>query len=88
MDIQDAYGPHLEEAIGKLLDMGVSGVNLEDCDKSGKMYDVNTAVSRIGRVLDVAKQRNIPDFVVNARCDVLVRGGALEEVLARAEDSI
>lgn len=32
-DIQDAYGPRLEEAIGALVDLGVADVNLEDCDK-------------------------------------------------------
>jgi 2-methylisocitrate lyase-like PEP mutase family enzyme len=85
VDIQDAYGPQLEEAIGKLLDLGVSGVNLEDCDKSGKLYDIDTAASRVRRVLDVARKRNVPDFVVNARCDVLIYGGALDEVLSRGK---
>jgi 2-methylisocitrate lyase-like PEP mutase family enzyme len=84
VDIQDAYGPRLEEAIGKLLDLGVVGVNLEDYDNEAKiLFDVDTAVSRIRRVLDVARKRNVPDFVVNARCDVLVQGGKLEEVLDR-----
>ncbi|KAH8790683.1 phosphoenolpyruvate phosphomutase-domain-containing protein [Hyaloscypha finlandica] len=85
-DVQDGYGAQLELAIGKLLDLGVAGVNLEDCDKvSQKMYDVKTAVNRIKRVLDVARTRNVPDFVVNARCDVLVRGGDMEEVLERGK---
>ncbi|KAH8901223.1 Phosphoenolpyruvate/pyruvate domain-containing protein [Thozetella sp. PMI_491] len=85
VDIQDAYGSHLEDAISRLLDMGVSGINLEDCDKSGKLYDIETATQRIQRVLEVARNRDVPDFVVNARSDVLVRGGALEEVLARGK---
>ena len=85
VDIQDAYGARLEEAIDKLLDMGVSGVNLEDCDKSGKLYEADAATSRIQRVLDVARKRGVPDFVVNARCDVLVHGRGLSEVLSRGK---
>jgi 2-methylisocitrate lyase-like PEP mutase family enzyme len=86
VDIQNAYGPRLEEAIGKLLDLGVVGVNIEDCDKdTGKLYDIDTAASRVRRVLDVAEKRNVPDFVVNARCDVLTKGGKLDEVLARGK---
>src|ERR1700712_770373 len=34
VDLQDAYGSQLEEAIGKLLDLGVVGINIEDCDKT------------------------------------------------------
>ncbi|KAE9365535.1 Phosphoenolpyruvate/pyruvate domain-containing protein [Stipitochalara longipes BDJ] len=86
VDIQDAYGSQLEEAIGKLLDFGVAGVNLEDCDKeTGKLYDVETAIGRIRRTLDVARKRNVPDFVVNARCDVLVLGGNMKEVVERGK---
>jgi len=86
VDIQDGYGSQLEEAIGKLLDLGVSGINLEDCDKAtGKMHDVETAVSRVRRALDVAGKRNVPNFVVNARCDVLVQGGEMEEVIERGK---
>jgi 2-methylisocitrate lyase-like PEP mutase family enzyme len=86
VDIQDGYGSQLEDAISKLLDLGVAGVNLEDCDKdTHELYDLETAVSRIRRVLDVARKRSVPDFVVNARCDVLVYGGELEKVLERGK---
>ncbi|KAH8645409.1 phosphoenolpyruvate phosphomutase-domain-containing protein [Xylariales sp. PMI_506] len=84
VDVQDGYGSELESAIGALLDLGVSGVNLEDCDKAtGELYDADTAAERVRRVLEVARSRGVPDFVVNARCDVLVRGGQLEEVVRR-----
>ena len=86
VDIQDAYGPSLEEAIGKLLDLDVVGINLEDCEKAtGKLYDTNTAVGRVQRVLAVAREREVPDFVVNARCDVLVQGGKIEEAIERGK---
>lgn len=85
VDIQDAYGARLEEAVGALLDLGVAGINLEDCDKAGALYDPDTAAARVRRAVDVAGQRGVPDFVVNARCDVLIKGGALDEVIARGK---
>lgn len=85
-DIQDAYGERLEEAIGALLDLGVAGCNLEDYDNSnGKMYPKDEAVERVKRTLVVAKQRGQPDFALNARCDTLVQGGELVEVIDRGK---
>jgi 2-methylisocitrate lyase-like PEP mutase family enzyme len=87
VDIQDAYGESLEKAISALIDLGIVGVNLEDHDKTNHaMYSSKEAVERIQRVLAVAKSRGVPDFVVNARCDVLVQGGQLEEVLQRGKE--
>ncbi|KAI1825195.1 Phosphoenolpyruvate/pyruvate domain-containing protein [Xylaria intraflava] len=87
VDIQDGYGPLLEPAINALIDLGVAGVNLEDSElATGDLYDEEEAASRIERALKVARQRGVPDFVVNARCDVLTKdGGCLEEVLARGK---
>jgi 2-methylisocitrate lyase-like PEP mutase family enzyme len=85
VDIQDGYGDSLEMAITELIDFGVVGVNLEDCGKDGKLYSIETAVERIKRTLLVAKNKRVPDFVVNARCDVLVQGGKLDEVLDRGK---
>jgi 2-methylisocitrate lyase-like PEP mutase family enzyme len=85
VDIQDGYGDSLERAIASLIDYGVVGVNLEDCDKKGKLYSSGDAVQRIKRTMTVAKEKNVPDFVVNARCDVLVQGGKLDEVLDRGK---
>ena len=86
VDIQDAYGNQLEEVVGTIVDLGVAGVNLEDCDKeTGKMYSQAEAVTRIKRALSTARHHGMPDFVVNARCDVLVKGGELSEVLERGK---
>ncbi|KAI0799512.1 phosphoenolpyruvate phosphomutase-domain-containing protein [Xylaria sp. FL0064] len=58
VDIQDAYGPKLETAIHLLLDLGVVGVNLEDCElATGNLYDVDEAAARIERVLNVAREK-------------------------------
>lgn len=86
IDIQDGYGKRLEESIGALVDMGVAGVNLEDCDKdTQKMHSKAEAISRIKRALSTARQHGMPDFVVNARCDTLVQGGQLAEVIERGK---
>ncbi|KAI1272632.1 phosphoenolpyruvate phosphomutase-domain-containing protein [Xylaria sp. FL0933] len=86
VDIQDAYGAKLETAIHLLLDLDVAGVNLEDCElATGKMYGVDEAASRIERVLNVAGERGVPDFVVNARCDALTKGLDLDEVVSRGK---
>jgi 2-methylisocitrate lyase-like PEP mutase family enzyme len=86
VDIQDAYGKRLEESIGAMVDLGVAGVNLEDCDKdTSKMHSKAEAVSRIKRALSTARQHGMPDFVVNARCDTLIHGGELSEVIDRGK---
>jgi 2-methylisocitrate lyase-like PEP mutase family enzyme len=86
LDAQDCYGDRLEEFIRALVREGVAGVNLEDCDKeSGKMHSVETAVSRVAKALEVAKAEGVDDFVVNARCDTLIHGGELDEVIERGK---
>ncbi|KAH8660595.1 phosphoenolpyruvate phosphomutase-domain-containing protein [Xylariales sp. PMI_506] len=86
VDLQDGYGDRLEEAIRELLALGVSGVNLEDRDKATlALLPPATAVERIKRVLAVAASEGVPDFVVNARCDVLLTGGEMPELISRGK---
>jgi 2-methylisocitrate lyase-like PEP mutase family enzyme len=78
VDIQDGYGAQLEDAIARLVSLNVSGANLEDFDnKNGTMYSQAEAVSRIQRALGFAKELGVSEFVLNARCDVLIHGGKL-----------
>ncbi|KAG8530804.1 uncharacterized protein KY384_004161 [Bacidia gigantensis] len=86
VDWQDAYGKRLDEGISSLLKMGVVGINLEDCDKETQhMHSPEEAVARIKQVLEVTKREGVPDFVLNARCDVLVQGGEMDEVIKRGK---
>ncbi|KAM0719917.1 hypothetical protein Q7P37_004052 [Cladosporium fusiforme] len=85
-DIQDGYGERLEEAFDALLDLGVSGCNLEDYDNAKKcMIPKTEAAERVKRAMAVAKRRGDHDFVINARCDTLVQGGELSEVIERGK---
>ncbi|KAK7994742.1 carboxyphosphonoenolpyruvate phosphonomutase-like protein [Apiospora arundinis] len=86
VDMQDGYGDKLEENVGRLIDLGVAGANLEDVEMAtGKIYPIATAVQRIRRLVSTAASLGVPDFVVNARCDVLALGGELDEVLERGK---
>jgi 2-methylisocitrate lyase-like PEP mutase family enzyme len=86
VDIQDAYGERLDEAITSLIKLGVSGVNLEDVDKeTQKQYSPEVAIQRIKQAIAVANREGVPDFVINARCDTLVLKGTLEDALSRGK---
>jgi hypothetical protein len=85
VDIQDGYGDNLENAIAHLIDLGVVGVNLENCSRDDNLYSPDIAADTIKRVLAVAKHKDVPDFVVNGRCDVLVQGGRFDGVLDRGK---
>lgn len=86
VDLQDGYGEQLEEAIKLVVEAGAVGVNIEDCNKDTKeMYAVDVAAERVRRAIEAAKKAGVPDFVVNARCDTLVMGGKLDEVLERGK---
>ncbi|RAH47134.1 isocitrate lyase/PEP mutase family protein [Aspergillus brunneoviolaceus CBS 621.78] len=87
IDIRDGYNTRLPMIVQELLDAGVVGVNLEDFDNAAKtMYSRAEAVQRIRTVLGRARAAGVPDFVVNARCDALLHGGTLEEVIARGRE--
>lgn len=76
VDVQDGYGDKLEDNIKQLIELGVASVNIEDAElATGKLYPVSTAAQRIRSLLFGAADLGVPDFVVNARCDVLALGG-------------
>lgn len=87
VDLQDGYGDRLQEAIQSVIqDGGAVGINLEDCDKdTGKMHPVDVATNRIQTAVKTARDLGVPDFVVNARCDTLIHGGGMDEVIERGK---
>ena len=82
-DLEDGYGDNLQDAIKGAINIGVVGANIEDRDKQERLYPVDVAVERIATAVRVAREAGVPDFVVNARCDVLINGGTLDEVISR-----
>ncbi|GFP54348.1 uncharacterized protein Rv1998c [Trichoderma asperellum] len=87
VDYQDGYGDELESGLTELIQAGVVGINLEDYNGSTKtLYSISEATDRIKRALRTANALGVPDFVVNARCDTLVQGGGLEEVIKRGRE--
>lgn len=90
VDFQDGYGDKLEEGVRQVIRAGAVGINLEDLGREldngkGDVYDIPVAQERIRRVLKVAQEEGVPDFVVNARTDVLLRGRPHSEAIERAK---
>lgn len=88
-DFQDGFGARLEEGIREVIRAGVVGINLEDFGRElgdkGELYPISTATERIRKVLAVAADEGVPDFVVNARTDALLAGLTLAEAIERGK---
>ncbi|KAF7513370.1 hypothetical protein GJ744_009791 [Endocarpon pusillum] len=83
-DMQSGYGERLEEVVRALVRSGVVGCNLEDRDTAtGKLYPVDEAARRVRRALAAAGEGGVPGFVVNARTDVLLAGGTVDQAIER-----
>ncbi|RMD39922.1 hypothetical protein DV735_g5204, partial [Chaetothyriales sp. CBS 134920] len=80
-DGADGVGATIREAIEQL---GVVGANLEDYDaKKQVLRTKDEAVARIRAAVAAARAVGVPDFVVNARTDLLGFGGSLADVVDR-----
>ncbi|KAJ3129058.1 hypothetical protein HK098_002650 [Nowakowskiella sp. JEL0407] len=87
-DLQDCYGSRLEVALTRAVELGVVGCNIEDAiPNSDSLYTVEDAVDRIRRVRKITTDLGVPDFVINARTDVLLKSqyGGMEEVISRGK---
>ena len=86
VDFQDGYGEHLTVGVKKLLDIGAVGINLEDFSREKEsLYEIEDAVGRIRKVLEISRDAGVPDFVVNARTDALLVGLSVEEAINRGK---
>lgn len=83
-DLEDGYGLSAEEFVGRLAGAGACGANLEDTDpRAGALVDADRQAERIAAVKAVARARGFAP-VINARVDVHIHKGPLEEGLRRA----
>lgn len=84
-DLQDGYAD-VAESVRLSIDAGAVGCNLEDVDtKPNTLRSVSDHVSRIQTALHAAREAGIPDFVLNARTDVLTFGGSVDEAIERGK---
>ncbi|MEL3950014.1 MULTISPECIES: isocitrate lyase/PEP mutase family protein [Streptomyces] len=86
-DVEDGYGLPARKLVGRLLDAGVVGCNLEDswgrkdAAAPGTLKDPHEQADYLAAVRDVAGS----ELFVNARVDTYIRGVAdLDETLRRA----
>ncbi|KAF1846706.1 PEP phosphonomutase-like protein [Cucurbitaria berberidis CBS 394.84] len=85
-DFQDGFGDQLDEGVRSVIKLGAVGINLEDFSRElGGLYPVAEAQERIRRVLAVAGEEGVPDFVVNARTDALFAGQNVDEAVQRGK---
>ncbi|KAK2766741.1 hypothetical protein FQN54_006055 [Arachnomyces sp. PD_36] len=90
IDFQDGYGedlPSLAAAIKEAIAVGAVGCNLEDMNAATHIIrPVDEAAARVRTVVEAAKEAGVPDFVVNARTDVLFQeGGTFDDMIARGK---
>ena len=84
-DLEDGYGLSPEELVERMANAGACGLNLEDTDhKTGSLVPADRHAERIAAIKAAGRARGF-DFVLNARVDVHVHNGPLEEGLKRAQ---
>lgn len=83
-DLEDGYGLSPEEFVDRLVKAGACGANLEDTDhRVGALVDADRHAQRIASIKATARARGF-DPVINARVDVHIYKGSIEEGLRRA----
>ncbi|MDQ1561341.1 MAG: hypothetical protein QOE85_682 [Actinomycetota bacterium] len=77
----DAAG--VEINVGRLIETGAVGLNLEDSIDSSTLFDLSDAAARVAAARSSADTAGVP-LVINARADSLVRGGDWADMVTRA----
>lgn len=87
VDLQDGYGAtaELAKTIQQVIALGAVGCNLEDMDASGNLRSIPEAGERVRTAMKAAVDAGVPDFVVNARTDVLLAGGTIDQAIERGK---
>ena len=75
----------VEANVRRLIEVGAAGLNIEDSYGSGpgEVYSLDDQVARLKAVRLAAENGGVP-LSINARVDVLRRGGTFEEAIERA----
>jgi 2-methylisocitrate lyase-like PEP mutase family enzyme len=81
VDFQDGFGDQLEEGVRAVIKLGAVGINLEDFDRqTNALFPVEEAQERIRKVMEVAKEEGVPDFVINS-----TPNDGIDEAIARGK---
>jgi len=86
-DLMDGYADPAE-TVRQAIKLGVVGCNIEDVDNSvqpPRLRTLEEARSRIADAVRGAREAGVPDFVVNARTDVLGFEGTIDDVVERGQ---
>jgi len=80
---EDAAG--VEENVGRLIEIGAAGLNIEDSIGAAKapQFDIDVAAARVAAAVAAGARAAVP-LVVNARVDTLAGGGEWGEAVTRA----
>ncbi|KAA8647646.1 hypothetical protein EYZ11_004791 [Aspergillus tanneri] len=86
VDVQDGYD-NVAQTVKEIIKLGAVGCNIEDFDNNtGHLRSLPAAVKRIQYALEAAREVGVPDFVVNARTDVLGSpGGTVQDAIERGK---
>jgi 2-methylisocitrate lyase-like PEP mutase family enzyme len=82
-DLEAGYGLDPRELVTGLLGAGAVGLNFEDTDHSaGELTDAERQAERLAAIKQAGRDAGV-DVVVNARVDVFLRGGEVDEAIRR-----
>jgi 2-methylisocitrate lyase-like PEP mutase family enzyme len=85
VDVQDGY-ENVAETIKGIISLGAVGCNIEDFNnRTEQMRSLPDATSRIKLAIQTARELGVPDFVINARTDILGHGGSVEDAIERGK---
>lgn len=96
-DGEDGYGVNevFEKNFKKFLQTGIAGINIEDqnlwnINNPSFIVDEKISINKIKTAIKIKKEKNIPDFIINARTDALRstdnRNNALNIAVNRANN--
>ena len=85
VDLQDGYSS-VGESIRAVIELGAVGCNLEDVEcQTQRLRSIEEASGRIQSAMEAARHAGVPNFVVNARTDVMGFGGTMDDVIERGK---
>ncbi len=84
-DLEAGYGLEPGELVDGLLRAGAVGLNFEDTDhEAGALTDAEGQAERLAAIKQAGRDAGV-DVVLNARVDVFLRGGELDEAVRRGK---